>query len=48
MLRQSIWLGLLIMLMTAPLSMDNNPKEEMQRDVYIDEIGEAVDKNSYR
>ena len=33
MLRQSIWLGLLILLMAAPLSIDNNPKEGMQKDV---------------
>ena len=33
MLKQSIWVGLLILLMTAPLSMDNDTKEEMQQDV---------------
>ena len=33
MLRQSIWAGLLALLMAAPLSMDNDTKEEMQKDV---------------
>lgn len=33
MLRQSIWAGLLILLMSAPLSMDNDTKEAMQKDV---------------
>ena len=33
MLKQSIWVGLLILLMTAPLSMDDDTKEEMQKNV---------------
>lgn len=33
MLRQSIWAGLLALLMAAPLSMDNDTKEEMQKDL---------------
>ncbi|MDE5596527.1 MAG: hypothetical protein K2J04_01695 [Lachnospiraceae bacterium] len=33
MLRQSIWVGLLILLMTAPLSMETEAKEEMQKDL---------------
>lgn len=33
MLRQSIWVGLLILLMAAPLSMENDTKEKMQKDL---------------
>ena len=33
MLRQSVWLGLLILIMTAPLSIDTDTKEEMRKDV---------------
>ena len=33
MIRQSIWAGLLALLMAAPLSMDNDTKEAMQKDV---------------
>lgn len=33
MLKQSIWAGLLALLMVAPLSMDNDTKEAMQQDV---------------
>ena len=33
MLRQSIWVGLLAFLMAAPLSMDNDTKEELEKNV---------------
>ncbi len=40
MLRQSIWAGLLILLMAAPLSVENDTKEEMQQDIFMGENNE--------